>query len=336
MSSQYRLERIDPKKIDFSKFNPRGETQAQIESDPEFEQLKESVYKYGVLVPVVVHVQKSGKRYRLVDGERRVRAALATKVDLIPAHIASGSEGLDDLVQAFHIHMLRKQWKAVAQATALKGIIKELKAQGKYANAEDLLEELQLSTGCTEKHLKDLRRAIKYPTSTLNAVDAGKLKFSHLVQIEESFIEALNQKFPNLLKEIGERRARQVLVDKAEQKTLSSTRALMENVLPVISRASSDAERAFVEQLMKDFIEDIGMTAEQVLKKYEDKFPTSNESWAETGRTLIDVAALLGQLLDSINRTVLLEYPQLTDELSEELRQLQKKLDRGLRLFEKK
>jgi ParB/RepB/Spo0J family partition protein len=326
MTQKYRLKQISPEDVDFADFNPRGEKPAQIEEDPTFEQLKDSVWKYGVLVPIVVHRKNTGKPYRLVDGERRLRAALATKVKTIPAHIATKINGLDDLVQAFHIHMLRKQWKAVAQAKALKKIIEDLKSQGEFKKAGDMIEELQAVTGFSETRLKALRRAIRFPVAVLNAVDDGKLNFSHLVQIEESFIEALNGKFPELLKEIGEKHVRQVLVTKAKQKSLTSTRALMENVLPVITRANSENEKSFAKQLLRKFIEQLDMPAEKVLQQYEQEFPASGRNWAELGKQVLVLADHLAQLLDRIDTEMVKGYPRLTEEVQQNLQSLRAKI----------
>lgn len=331
MTQRYELEQISPDEVDFAEFNPRGEKPAQVEADPTFEQLKESVWKYGVLVPIVVHRQTSGKRFRLVDGERRLRAALATKVTRIPAHIAARDTGLDDLVKAFHIHMLRKQWKAVAQAKALKKIMEQLKAQGKLASATDLLEQLRVETGCTETRLKALRRAIRFPTAVLKAVDDGKLNFSHLVQIEESFIEAVKGKFPELLGELGESRVREVLVLKAEQKTLTSTRALMDNVLPVISRAKTDEEKLCAKRLLRKFVEQRDMPAEDVLQQYERTFPASGANWSQLGRTILDSADLLSRLLGRVDMEMVKSYPQLTKDVLQQLLSLRAALSAVIR-----
>jgi len=331
MTQRYELKRIPPEEIDYADFNPRGEKEAEIEADPAFEQLKESVWKYGVLVPVVVHRQNSGKPYRLVDGERRLRASLATGVKRIPAHIATNETDLDDLVQAFHIHMLRKQWKAVAQAKALKRIIEGLKSQGKPIAAGDLLEELRVATGCSETRLKALRRAIQFPEAVLEAVEAGKLNFSHLVQIEESFIEAVKGKFPELLSEIGEKRARQVLVAKARRKTLTSTRALMENVLPVITRANTDAEKACARELLRQFIERPDMEAKAVLQQYEKRYPQSGRNWSELGRDVLEFTDCLSELLDGVSTDMLRSYPQLTKEVQQHLQSLRAQLGTVIR-----
>ena len=70
MASKYDLKQIDPNEVEYSRDNPRGEEEEDILKDPEFEQLKDSVYKYGVLVPIVVHLQRGkAKPYYLVDGD---------------------------------------------------------------------------------------------------------------------------------------------------------------------------------------------------------------------------------------------------------------------------
>ena len=125
MPSRYILRQVAPEDVDFDPLNPRGETVEEIAGDPSFQQLKNSVYKFGVLVPIVVHKQEGkGKKYRLVDGERRLRAALDTGQKRIPAHIATSKDEMSDLEQAFQIHMLRKQWRPVADTRAFRRILK--------------------------------------------------------------------------------------------------------------------------------------------------------------------------------------------------------------------
>ena len=94
MARTYKLTEVSPTEVQFSKQNPRGESPEQIRNDKTFEQLKDSVYKFGVLVPIVVHRLPEGakKKYILVDGERRLRAALATRTKKIPAHVAEAED----------------------------------------------------------------------------------------------------------------------------------------------------------------------------------------------------------------------------------------------------
>ena len=258
ISAKYNLIKVLPQEVRFNKQNPRGESEEIIKSDSTFEQLKDSVSQFGVLVPIVVHEKggSDGKKYTLVDGERRLRAALATNIKKIPAHVASSEDRMDELLQAFHIHMLRKQWAPVAIARSFKLIKDELKKSRDIKNESELLDELKSFTGCSNKQLEDFQRGIRYSDEVLKEVEEGKIKWSHLVQIEASFIEQLKVHFPDLLKEYGEEKVRGKLVEKARQKIIG-TRDLMENMLPVFQRAKTPDEKKFAKPLLIYFINKI-------------------------------------------------------------------------------
>jgi hypothetical protein len=334
MAAKYDLKPIDPNEVEFSKDNPRGEREEEILKDPEFEQLKDSVYKYGVLVPIVVHRQRGKpKPYYLVDGERRLRAARLTGTKTIPAHIAPGDSSLDDLVQAFHIHMLRKQWRPLAMTRALKKIIEELRKGGCRSNEDQLLDELQERTGCTPKQLKDLRRAIRFPDSALAAVDKGQFAWSHLVQIEESLIEPLAVAFPGILNDVPRKQIRQVMVDKAARRVLTDTRALMNNVVPVLNRVKQEgpAVRNYAEQLLRAFVTDPNMPAEDVLKRFERQFPDSRTDCVDIGRSIAERCDVLVGLLKTLPIRALADFPKLSKEVLAGLEELQTVVARTVR-----
>ncbi len=328
----YKLRQIDPKKITFNRANPRGETIDDILADPSFEQLKDSVYRYGVLVPVVVHARADDRdRFKLVDGERRVRAALATGVHRIPAHVASTEKPTDDLLQAFQIHMLRKQWKPVAQARALKRIIHGMKSAGEFSSEDELLDELQGMTGCSDTQLKTLQRAIRFPDAVLDEVERGELAFSHLVQIEESAIEQLESKLPELLKEVGEEAARESLLNKARRKTLTDTRALMLNIVPVLQRAKMPEQREYARERLKEFLSDDRATAEDVLRDFEKTYPSTDTPVIDEGHEILKWARELRDLLECFEPASLDGYPTLAREMRTELEALRTVTNKRLR-----
>ena len=114
-TTQIPIALIPPNEIDFDDKNPRGETAEQIEEDSSFKELKKSVRHYGVLVPLVTRKsRKKRKPYKLVDGERRLRAALSENKELVPIHVIEGKE-TDGRILAYNIHMLRKQWTKVSR-----------------------------------------------------------------------------------------------------------------------------------------------------------------------------------------------------------------------------
>jgi ParB/RepB/Spo0J family partition protein len=323
-TTSYSLKRISPTEVAFSDSNPRGESEDQILKDETFERLKESVYKFGVLVPIVVHQKKGvhGKKYKLVDGERRLRAALATGAKRIPAHIAQSTAPTDDLVQAVHIHMLRKHWSPVAQARAVGRIISERRRNEPRFSEDEALEELQAMTGCTDTKLKSLRRAVQYDEEVLLAVDKRQLRFSYLVQFEESFVEQLEKYYPALLKKLAKKTVRESLVEKARKKVLTSTRALMENIVPVINRAKSKQEKQFVENLLEKFILSKDMPAEDVLKKFERRFPTAEKDVVELIRDITEHADTLTVSLKQLKAHDLASFPEASRALDKALRDL--------------
>ena len=333
MARKYDLRMISPEEVEFSDLNPRGESPEEISGDESFERLKESVYEFGVLVPIVVHKQGTANRkkpYRLVDGERRLRAALETRAEKIPAHVAPSKTPTDDLIQAVHIHMLRRQWSQVAQTRAIRRIMRDPRYKSPGMSEADRLEKLQELTGCTDTRLKSLRRAAMYSERVLKEVDNGQIKFSHLVHNEESFVEQLEKHYPALLKELGKGKVREVLVQKARQDVLK-TRALMENVVPVVARAKSKTEKTYAGRLLKKFIETEDMSAEQVLKAFEKKFPTAQEDVLRQCETITERSEELHDLIGQLHAGQLASFPKAATTLKKGLAELRTAIVNKLR-----
>jgi len=266
----------------------------------------------------------------LVDGERRLRAALQTNQETIPAHVASGDSPLDDLVTAFHIHMLRKQWQPIAMARALKRIKQILTIKGKATDDAELLEELQARTGCNESKLKALRRAIRFPDTVLEAAAKGDFAWSYLVQIEESVLEHLDD-FPEVLKTVSKPKARQVLVEKAKRGVLSSTRILIDCVAPVMARAKTTDQKTKATAILKKFLTDVDMGAEAVLSEYEGAFPDSGANMIEVVKGILTASVTLTSQLRSVGANLVAEHPQLARDLRRTLQELRTETARSLR-----
>lgn len=323
-TNRYPLKQVSPRDVEFSDANPRGESEDKILKDETFERLKESVFRFGVLVPIVVHEQpaRSGKRYKLIDGERRLRAALAAGVSRIPAHVAKLANASDEFVQAIHIHMLRKQWKPVAQAKAIRRLLHQRRKTDARVSERPTIAELQELTGCTDTKLKSLRRAARYPESVLTAVERGDIVFSHLVQFEESFIEQIEKYFPDLLKKFAKKAVREILVAKARRRVLTSSRALMNYVMPVIGRAESDEEKKFASGLLEEFIKNADMSAEEVQKRFEKKFPSAKEDVLRLMEEIHDLAERMTASLHELDTKEIGSFPQKAQEMAMALAEL--------------
>ena len=324
MEKKYILDEISPKHIAFNRDNPRGESADEIRNDKEFEQLKDSVAQFGVLVPIVVHENKRGSfKYVLVDGERRLRAARAANLKVIPAHIARSKDTTDERIQAFHIHMLRKQWKQVATARAYRQIKNRLKKMKVWDGDKELLQELRARTGCTKTQLENYERAIRYSDDILKEVDDGKVQWSHLIQFEASFVEKLKQQYPKLISDLGEQKVRDVLVEKARQKVIGPTRELIHNMLPVFHRAKSKDEKKVARRLFKRFIDKPDCPPDTVKLEYEKVFPPAKDQ-LELANEILKAFDLLNPMIEQIDVTQIISFPQKALELKKAMEALKK------------
>lgn len=226
------LRLVSPDLIQFDQKNPRGEKIEQIEKDPRFAVLKKSVNKHGVLVPLITRESRSKKKpFVLVDGERRLRAALKEKISMVPIHIIHGEE-IDGRILAYNIHMLRKKWSKECELTSIKEIRDELIAENKTLTETELSNKLKDITNLSSSHLSDLIRLLKYDKKAVEAVHAGTIQMSHLVQIDASFISLIEKTFPKFYAKYGDRNLRRIIVNKAERGLVGNTRYIMDDIRP--------------------------------------------------------------------------------------------------------
>src|SRR5689334_14513903 len=115
-TSQAKLEQIPPDLIDRNPENPRI-----IFRSAEFEDLLESIRLRGVQQPISVF--RKGKRFILIDGERRWRCSLKLNRQTIPALVQPEPSPLENLLMMFNIHWLREQWDLLTIALKLPRVL---------------------------------------------------------------------------------------------------------------------------------------------------------------------------------------------------------------------
>lgn len=115
-ASTAKLEQIGTDLIDRNPENPR-----LVFRPGDLEDLLESIRVHGVQVPIAVY--KEGRRYVLIDGERRWRCSLKLNRPTIPALIQPKPDPLGNLLLMFNIHSLREQWDLLTIALKLPRVI---------------------------------------------------------------------------------------------------------------------------------------------------------------------------------------------------------------------
>ncbi len=122
---QKTLFRVKPEEISPNPHNPR------IIFDMEsMDELKKSINKVGILVPLTVYrntknVPKS--EYILLDGERRWRISKELGLKEIPVNVIDEPEDVtQNILYMFNIHHYRKEWELFPTALKLETLMKEM------------------------------------------------------------------------------------------------------------------------------------------------------------------------------------------------------------------
>src|SRR3990167_2828370 len=92
--------------------------QPRQEFDPEdLRILQKSIASHGILQPLVV--EKNGKGYLIVDGERRYRAAKLNALKTLPVEIVPQMSVLTRFIKRFHLQEQHKNWSWFDKARAI-------------------------------------------------------------------------------------------------------------------------------------------------------------------------------------------------------------------------
>lgn len=111
--------------ISANPFNPR------LIFDPDdLNELKKSIHKVGILVPVTVYRNTRNHPqtpFILLDGERRWRCAQELNLETIPANIIDEpSDDTQNILYMFNIHHFRKEWALFPTALKLETVIEKI------------------------------------------------------------------------------------------------------------------------------------------------------------------------------------------------------------------
>lgn len=307
------LRQISVDLIDRNPENPRI-----VFRQKELEELLESIRVYGVQVPISVY--KDGRRYILIDGERRWKCCLKLNKKTIPALIQERPNPLTNLLLMFNIHALREQWDYLTIALKLPRVIKLLtKGLGRKPNEREISDQTGLSVGAIRrcKLLMDL--PAQYQQEILKELSKPKTK---QVLSEDLFIEmeralktverALPEAVPN--KDI----VRRVLIDKYKKNTIANVTQFRQ--IAKIARAERvEADKDTAQQALTKLFQPNDYS---IIQAYEESV-----SGAYTERDLLTRIQGLLEVLEK------LDVERLDDDMKQALKSL---IDRASVLLEGK
>src|SRR6266498_2484712 len=157
MSDEHRTGRLEEIPVD--QIDPNPENPRLTFRQGELDELQESIRVYGVQVPIAVY--KDGRRFILIDGERRWRCSSKLNRKRIPALIQEKPSPLQNLLLMFNIHSLREQWDYLTIAMKLPQVIDLLRKENKEEPTE---AELSSATGLTRGQIRRCKLLMEIPS----------------------------------------------------------------------------------------------------------------------------------------------------------------------------
>ncbi len=205
--------------IDRNRENPRI-----IFRPAEMSQLMESIRRHGVQVPISVF--RDGKRFVLIDGERRWRCSIKLNRKTIPALIQDKPDQLTNLLLMFNIHALREQWDLLTIAVKLPRVIELLERNFQREPTE---KELSMETGLVLGLLRRCKLLMalpdKYKQVILNELQKPKpqqkLTEDFFIEMERA-LKTVERSMPNIVKKLGKESMREILISKYKDGIISN------------------------------------------------------------------------------------------------------------------
>lgn len=135
----------------------------------ELEELVASVRAHGILQPLVV-TKKGDGVYELVAGERRLRAAKIAGLRNVPVFVRESVDDRERLELALIENVQRQDLNAMEEARAYEALQKEFGLTQ---------EDIALRVGKSRPHVANVLRLLTLPAEIQEALQAGKITFSH-------------------------------------------------------------------------------------------------------------------------------------------------------------
>jgi ParB/RepB/Spo0J family partition protein len=310
-ASNAELREVPVKLIDRNPENPRILFRAG-----ELEQLLESIRIYGVQVPISVY--RDGRRYVLIDGERRWRCCLKLNKETIPALVQDKPQPLTNLLLMFNIHALREQWDLLTIALKLPRVIKLLTQQlGTRPNERHISAQTGLSLGVIRRCKLLIELPDEYKDTILEELQKPKpkqrLTEDFFIEMERA-LKTVDRAMPAVIRDRDA--ARKALIAKYRSNTI--TNIVQFRQIAKIARADNvAADPRVAQRVLKRLFEPNEYSIEQA---YSDSV---SEAYSE--RDLLSRLDALVERLDTLRPS------DVDDALREKLRILVEHAQRLLR-----
>lgn len=247
------------------------------------ETLMESIKNFGIVQPIVV--RKKGKKYQIVAGERRYRAASALGLDKVPVIIKDYST--EEVTEIALVENLQRQdLDPIEEAFAYQRLMDTFK------QTQDLIAT---RVGRSRSHVANMMRLLKLPEAIQNDLSVGELTIGQARPLLSLSNEKTQLEVAEKIKE-EDLNARQV---EALVNSLASTKKSKTNKKP--TKKDSAELRALTERLKLSLGSPVNIKL-KAGKKVQGKIEISFASEEELNRLLLymEASSAEGELLNDV------------------------------------
>lgn len=247
------------------------------------ETLMESIKNFGIVQPIVV--RKKGKKYQIVAGERRYRAASALGLDQVPVIIKDYST--EEVTEIALVENLQRQdLDPIEEAFAYQRLLDTFK------QTQDLIAT---RVGRSRSHVANMMRLLKLPEAIQNDLSVGELTIGQARPLLSLSNEKIQLEVAEKIKE-EDLNARQV---EALVNSLASTKKSKTNKKP--TKKDSAELRALTERLKLSLGSPVNIKL-KAGKKVQGKIEISFTSEEELNRLLLymEASSVEGELLNDV------------------------------------
>lgn len=247
------------------------------------ETLMESIKNFGIVQPIVV--RKKGKKYQIVAGERRYRAASALGLDQVPVIIKDYST--EEVTEIALVENLQRQdLDPIEEAFAYQRLLDTFK------QTQDLIAT---RVGRSRSHVANMMRLLKLPEAIQNDLSVGELTIGQARPLLSLSNEKTQLEVAEKIKE-EDLNARQV---EALVNSLASTKKSKTNKKP--TKKDSAELRALTERLKLSLGSPVNIKL-KAGKKVQGKIEISFASEEELNRLLLymEASSAEGELLNDV------------------------------------
>lgn len=142
-------------------------------------ELRESIAKVGILVPLTVYWSERHGKFVILDGQRRWTCAKDVPLAKVPVNQVAEPSTVQNIVTMFQIHKLRLDWELMPTALKMGVLMEELDEKGDRALAQLTGLPLAVVTRCK----KLLSFPKKYQDMMLDADPEKRVKADFFIEL---------------------------------------------------------------------------------------------------------------------------------------------------------